>query len=562
MAVDHRTRSSFSYLALAAAALLLATAGGCGGHDSGAAAATDSPAAAPGPAVPSPLYRTNPATTAQDVLSYHNNPARTGLDSHETILTPASVSSASFGKLFSDPVDGFVYAQPLYVAGVSIPGKGSTNVVYIATENDTVYAFDADLPGPPLWRASLLDGGSPVTSAEAGCDQIVPQIGITSTPVIDPATGTLYAVAMTRRGQPGPARYAQQLHALDIATGAEKFGGPVTIAGSVPGTGAGSAHGQVAFDAFLHLNRPGLALSRGAVYIAFGSHCDAGNYHGWLFAYDAAHLRLRAAFNTTPNGSEGSIWQTGDAPAIDASGNVYVLTGNGTFDANSGGADYGDSVLKLALDGAAFRVADYFTPYDQQRLNSLDFDVGSGGIMLLPDQPGPHRQLAIGGGKNAVLYVVDRNAMGHFQARSNRQIVQQIRQSFSPIFSTPAWWNGHIYLSRVARPLEAFKLARGRFSKAPVSLSRGTFDYPGTTPSVSSDGARNGIVWALDNRGYGSGTPAILRAYDAKNIAGELYASPTSGSGGVGVKFTTPTIAHGRVYFGTQTSLEVYGLRQ
>jgi outer membrane protein assembly factor BamB len=559
MTANHRTRSSFSHVALAAAALLLVALAGCGRHDSGAAATSAARAAAPEPAVPSPVYRADPATAAENVLTYHNGPARTGLNPHETILTPANVSSASFGKLFSDPVDGAVYAQPLYLAGVSIPGKGRTDVVYVATENDSVYAFDADRPGPPLWRASLLEGGSAVTSSVAGCDQIVPQIGITSTPVIDPATGTLYAEAMTRRGQSGPARYAQQLHALDIATGAEKFGGPVTIAGSAPGNGAG---GLVAFSAFEHLNRPGLALSHGVLYIAFGSHCDQGDYHGWLFAYDAAPLRLRAVFNTTPNGSEGAIWQTGDAPAVDASGNVYVLTGNGTFDANAGGADYGDSFLKLALAGNAFRVLDFFTPYNQQRLNSEDLDVGSGGIVLLPDQRGPHRQLAVGGGKNAVLYVVDRNAMGHFQAHGNRQIVQQIRQSFSPIFSTPASWNGYVYLGRVGRPIEAFTLTGGRLSAAPVSHSPDSFQYPGTTPSVSSDGDHNAIVWALDTSGNVSGTPAILRAYDATNLARELYASAPSGSDGVGVKFTTPTIAHGRVYFGAQNSLEVYGLRQ
>jgi len=514
---------------------------------------------------PSPEYQSTPAMPDEDVLTYHNNPARTGLQPHETILTPANVNPSTFGKQFSDPVDGFVYAQPLYVANVPIPGKGPRNVVYVATENDSVYAFDADQPGPPLWHRSLVEGGRPVTSTEVACGEIVPRIGITSTPVIDPLSGTLYVVALVKHDHAKGNTYVQRLHALDIATGSEKFGGPVTIAGSVAGAGVGSVRGKIAFDALPLVNRAGLALAHGVLYIAFASHCDLGNYHGWLLAYDARRLTLRAAFNATPNGSQGAIWQTGDAPAVDAKGHVIVMTGNGTFDANSGGADYGDSFVKLALDGNRLRPIDFFTPFNQKTLNDADLDVGSGGPVLLPDQRGSHAHLVVGGGKNGVLYVLDRDKMGRYQPGDNGQIVQEISGTISAIFSTPAYWHGNLYVGSISKPLQAYRLEHGRFSPSPVSQTPNTFDYPGTTPGISSDEGKNAIVWALETGGYQSGGPAVLYAYDATNLAHELYSSAKDGSsqhGGPAVKFTTPTIAHGRVYFGTENSLDVYGLLQ
>jgi hypothetical protein len=553
-------------LSLALAALV--TLAACGSHPSAAEQSATGSASttatdqltAPVKGVPSLKYRSVPSTTADDVLTYHNDLARTGLDPDETILTPANVNPESFGRLFSDPVDGFVYAQPLYVAGVSIPGKGTHNVVYVATENDTVYAFDADRAGPPLWQANLREGGSAVPSTAFACGQIVPRVGITGTPVIDRATGTLYVVAMVEHTSSGHTTYAQRLHALDIATGAEKLGGPVTIAGSVPGKGAGSKGGKLAFDGFLHLNRPGLALSNGVLYIAFGSHCDLGDYHGWVFAYGADHLQFRAAFSVTPNGSQGAIWQTGDAPAVDAKGNIYVLTGNGTFDAVSGGSDYGDSFVKLGLAGNALRAIDFFTPYDQKTLDEQDLDIGSGGALLVPDQKGPHPHMVVGAGKNGVIYVVDRDHMGKYNANGDSQIVQAIRGEISPNFSTPAFWNGHLYIGSASQPLKAFSVTGNGLSAAPTSQSPDSFDYPGTTPAISSNGNKNAIVWGLDTGGYVAGTPTILRAYDATNLAHELYSNAHTGRGRPGVKFATPTVAHGMVYFGTQNSLEVYGL--
>lgn len=507
------------------------------------------------------------------VFTYHNDLARTGLNASETILTPASVNPRTFGKLFADAVDGYVYAQPLYVPGVAIPGQGARNVVYVATEHDSVYAFDADRAGPPLWHASLLEGGTPVSSADVSCTQIVPEVGITGTPAIDPATGTLYVVAVVKHGAGREASYAQRLHALDLSTGAEKFGAPLTIAGSVPGIGEGQVHHVVSFDAFSHLNHPGLALANGVLYIGFGSHCDQGWYHGWLFAYDAgreaqpgsgnaaaAPLKLRAVFNTTPNGFWASIWQGGGAPAIDAAGNIFFMTGNGTFNA---AADYGDSMVKLAWRGNSLIVADSFTPYDEKTLDDQDLDLGSSGPIVLPDQPGPHPHLVVGAGKSGWIYLVDRDHMGGFNPRSNDQIVQVLPSALAENLSTPAYWNERVYFGGIDDRIKAFLLAGGRLSDAPVSTTPESFGYSGASPSISANGASNAILWALQVDGYGSGGPAVLHAFDAANLSRELYSSASAGArdrADAAVKFTTPTIANGKVYFGTQDHLDAYGL--
>jgi Bacterial Ig-like domain (group 2) len=497
------------------------------------------------------------------VFTCHNDPGRTGQNLSETILTPANVNAKEFGKLFADPVDGYVYAQPLYVSNVAIPGRGRHNVVYVATEGDTVYAFDADQAGPPLWKKTLLRAGeTPVPSPDTSCDQIVPQIGITSTPVIDPSTGTLYAVAMTKLGAADHPGYVQRLHALALATGEEKFGGPVEIAGDVPGAGAGSGKGSIAFDAFSHLNRPGLALVNGNLYIGFGSHCDIGPYHGWVFAYDAASLARRAVYIITPNGNEGAIWQAGGAPAADAAGNLYIMTGNGTFD---GRADFGDSFLKLALAGSRIVRRDYFTPANEKTLEDEDLDVGSGGPMLLPDQPGPHPHLLAGGGKGGVLYLLDRDNLGGFHRRGNR-VVAAIANGQRANFSTPAYWNGHVYLAASKDVLKSFSLVNGRLSPSPSSRAAAAFGYPGATVSISASGAKNGIVWALQIDWDSETNPAILHAYDARDVARELYNSSQAPAGRdrahSGVKFAVPTVFNGKVYVGTQDHLDVYGLLQ
>jgi outer membrane protein assembly factor BamB len=529
------------------------------------ATSSDPPAALKSARQLPPVRPANPV----GVYTYHNDLARTGLNPNETILTLENVNSRSFGKKFAVPVDGQIYAQPLYVPDVSIPGGTMHNVVHVATQNNSVYAFDADQEGPPLWHRSLLEGGTPVPASDYGCDQILPQMGITGTPVIDPATNTLYVVAMVKHVTPEGPVYAHRLHALDIATGEEKFGGPVTIAGSVPGIGAGQVNRVLSFEAFPHLNRPGLALANGVIYIAFGSHCDLGTFHGWLFAYNAGKpgmpalgavrpLTLRASFNTTRNGIWGSIWQAGGAPAVDREGHVFVMTSNGTFNAT----DYGDSFVKLTLGEKSLRPIDSFTPYDQKLLEDQDLDLGSSGPILLPDQPGSHPHLMVGADKRGAIYVLNRDRMGGYHRRHD-QIVQSIRGAVSPIFTTGAYWNGNVYFGGVGDVLKALCLTEGQLSTSAVTRSSNKFDYPGTSPSISADGAKNAIVWALQTDQYYAKGPAILHAYDASDLSRELYRSGQAGPGDIAdpaVKFTTPTIADGKVFFGTQDHLDVYGL--
>ncbi len=442
-----------------------------------------------------------------NVLTYHNDNARTGQNLQETILTPANVNRTQFGRLFTQSVDGYVYAQPLYVSNVVVPNKGTHNVVYVATERDSVYAFDADdrvgSNASPLWQVSFVNARArvnPVPARDAGANDIVPQIGITGTPVIDGTSGTLYVVANTKEYQGRSHAYVYRLHALDIATGAEKFGGPVVITASVPGTGDGGTTDIL--DPLRHLQRPGLLLANGIVYIAFGSHGDVGTYHGWLIAYDATTLQQLGVYNTTPNGAQGAIWQSGAGPAADANGDIYFETGNGDFDANTGGGDYGDSLVKLT-GGGVLTVADYFTPFDQAALNQADQDFGSGAPLLLPDEPGAHPHLAVGCGKEGTIYLIDRDNMGQFNNNgiSDNQIVQSIPTAVGGTWSMPAYWNAGgtelVYFLGTGDVLKAFQLSNGQLSVSPVSQSNQAFGFPGSTPSISANGATNGIVWVL-----------------------------------------------------------------
>lgn len=506
------------------------------------------------------------------LFTSHNDLARTGQNLQENVLIPSNVNPLSFGLLFSDPVDGYVYAQPLYIENVAIPGQGFHNVVYVATEGDSVYAFDADHAGPPLWHDSFVDPAQgvttvPSTDIDPNYMDLIPQIGITGTPVIDPASATLYVVAVTKEVSNGVASYFHRLHALDITTGAEKLGGPIIITASVPGTGEGSSNGQVTLDPLMHLQRPGLALVNGTVYVAFGSHGDIQPYHGWMLGYDAATLAQTSVFNTTPNGGEGAIWQAGVAPAVDSAGNLYAMTGNGTFDVNLGGlsdVDYGDTFLKLFPNGANLGVSDYFTPSDQNNLNMNDLDLGSGGPLLLPDQPSMIPHLLVGAGKDGTIYVVNRDDMGQFQSGNNPKIVQALTQAVGADFSTPAYWQNQVYFLGSADVLKTFTLTNGLLSTSPTSQSSTVFGFPGATPSVSANGTANGIIWVLQTDSFSntSGT-AVLRAYDATNVATELYDSKQSGNRdlpGPAVKFTVPTVANGKVYVGTQTQVSVFGI--
>jgi hypothetical protein len=504
-----------------------------------------------------------------NVLTYHNDSFRTGQDLTETVLTPANVQAVQFGKLFTYAVDGYVYAQPLYVSNVSIPGKGVHNVVFVATEHDSVYAFDADsnlgANAAPLWHDSFINPAAGVTTVspnDVNTGDIVPEIGITGTPVIDASSGTLYVVAKTKEVSGGSTNFVQRLYALDITTGAEKFGGPVVIQATLPGTGDGTdGQGHVAFSPLRENQRSGLLLQNGVVYIVWASHGDNGPYHGWVIGYNAQTLQQVAAFDTTPNGGLGGIWMSGAAPAADNTGNIYVSTGNGTFDAQTGGSDYGDSALRLSTSGG-LSLTDYFTPFNQANLDAADADLGSGGVLLLPDQPGAHPHLMIFTGKEGKIYVVDRDNMGHFHAGID-SIVQVLPGAVGGAWSTPAYFNGNVYYSTVGDVLKAFQLANGLLSTSPVSQASVAFGYPGATPSISANGNTNGIVWTLQTDAYGSSGPAVLHAYDASNVSRELYNSDQVGARDVlggAVKFTVPTIANGKVYVGTETGLSVFGL--
>jgi len=499
-----------------------------------------------------------------NVTTYRNNPARSGENLQETVLAPSNVTPAQFGKLFSHSVDGQVYAQPLYLASLSIPGKGIHNVVFIATAHDTVYAFDADsIDGPnasPLWQVSLADvdaGDRPATVSDVlGCSSMVPEIGITGTPVIDTATRTLYVVALTIRQD----SFVHQLHALDAATGAERPGSPVVIDAMVTGTGDSfSSSGFVPFHSYLQKNRAGLLLLNNVVYTAWTSYCDTGPYHGWLIAHDATTLRQLSVFNSSPNSWAASFWMGGAAPAADDGGNIYVISGNGPFDGDKNGTDFGDSVLKLSPT-SGLALADYFTPHNQSDLNRADLDLGSSGAVLLPDAAGSgaHPRLLISAGKEGRIFVLDRDQMGHFNPNGDSQIVQSVEGAIGPLYGAPAYFNQTVYFSAANDVLKAFSISAGRLAATPSARASQVFGYPGAVPTISANGTSNGIVWLLEG-----GTGGTLHAYDAANVAIELYNSQTNASRdslGSFVRFTIPTVANAKVYVGTANSVAVFGL--
>jgi PQQ-like domain len=500
------------------------------------------------------------------VFTYHYDNSRDGVNPFETILTPANVNSGNFGKLFSYPVDGYIYGEPLYVPGVSIPTVGVRNVVYVVTEHDSVYAFDADGGSrSPLWHTSFINPGAGITtipSADTGTDDIVPEIGITSTPVIDPS-GVIYTVAATKEN----GEYFQRIHALAITTGSELAFSPQVIDPTVVGNGAGAIDDHVSFDALTEGQRAALTEANGRIYIAFASHGDNPPYHGWVLGYSATNLSLATMYIDTPNGSDGGIWQGGNGIAVDSAGALYFVNGNGTFDANHGGLDYGGTALKLsrlALNkNQVMRPTDYFAPHNQARLSSTDEDMGDPGAVLLPNQRVGPAHLLITADKNGTVYLLDRDHLGHYRPAGDTQIPQEVPGLLAGgDWTPPAVFNSVVYFSGYNGPLMAIPLIHGKLSPADTVNSSKVFDYPGVAPSISADGTDGGIVWAIDSHLYGSSGPATLDAYDAGTMD-QIYSSGTNSvrdGAGPGVKFTTPTVANGKVYIGTQTELDVYGL--
>ena len=538
------------------AALLLLSAAvlaGCGGGSS----MNSSP----------PTSGTPPPTAVQhtDVVTYKNDLARTGQNLSESVLTLANVNATTFGLLRTLAADGKVDAQPLYLSALTVAGAAH-NVVFVATESDSVYAFDSD-SGALLWHFSLLGSGETVNDLPAyNCQQVTPTIGVTSTPVINRsagAHGTLYLIAMSRSS--GSGAYHQRLHALDVTTGAELLGGPVDIAATYP-----TLAGTTSFDPAQYEERAALLLVNGTLYTSWTSHCDQPPYTGWIIAYSASTLAQTAVLNVAPNsgGVGPAIWMSGGGPAADSAGNLYLLTANGVFettlDANGfpNQGDYGNSFLRLSATGGTLAVSDYFTMYNELSESGSDQDLGSGGILLLPDLTDPGgtvRHLAVGAGKDGNLYVVDRDSMGRFNSSTNK-IWQELAGALAGgIFSTPAYFNGSLYYCPSNGALRVFTVTAARLSATPSSSTALSFIFPGTSPAISANGTSNGIVWAHENT-----NPAVLHAFDAANLAHELYNSTQAPNGrdqfGAGNKFITPAIADGKVFVGTPAGVAEFGL--
>jgi uncharacterized repeat protein (TIGR03806 family) len=536
-------------------------------------------------AAPSQTFTTassDPVSTSVPVLTYHNDNARLGANTNETILTLANVNTNSFGRLFTYTVDGFIYAQPLIMTNVIIPGKGTHNVVIVATEHNSVYAFDADDNSgdnaTPLWQTSFINPAAGITTVpngDVGTSDITPEIGITSTPVIDPATGTIYVEVKTK--EPGPV-YVHRLHALDIATGLERtnFNSPAVIScTNYPGSGNGDNDGRnpphVLWNPLREHSRPALTLLNGVIYISFASHGDNQPYHGWFFGYNATNVAQQVgAFNSTPNGVEGGFWDAGDGPTVDAQGNLYFQTGNGTFDGGttiSAASDYAMSILKFATTNG-LTLVDYFAPSNAVSLSNGDADLGSGAPLALPDSAGSvaHPHLVVGGGKTSPVYVVDRDNMGRFNGTSGKNlIVQQFNGAWGGGGGvSPTFFNNTLYIFDSNAKIGAYTITNGLFNTTPVEAPDNYPNRNGVSISISANGTSNAIAWALYNDGSESpATPCILRAYNATNLAQKLYSSDqlsTRDAGDTAVKMTIPTIANGKVYVGAQYALDVYGL--
>jgi len=524
------------------------------------------------------------ASTGQStsVLTYQYSNSRTGANLTETTLNPSNVNVSTFGKLYSFPVDSLIYGQPLYVPNLQIAG-GTHNVVFVITENNSIYAFDADHKvSPPLWHTHVgipvpCSANQPVPGSQCNSVYLTSVIGITSTPVIDLTQGTYGAIYVEVRTDPKNAgSYYHSLHKYDLSTGKDMPGSPVVIKGSVPGTGRDNVHGVITFNTRSENDRGALLLANGIVYVPFASINDAPIFHGWIFGYDATTMKRRYVFNTTPNnstnhggdGEQGGIWN--GTITADANNILFSTTGNGTWDNTVG--DWGNSYLKLIPGASNLTVTDYFTP-EALAFDTHDTDLGTNAAILLPDQTGAYPHVMVGGDKNGTVYVVNRDNLGQYHS-SGDQILQELHDAVGVHVSnagdcnnthndcnygTAAYWNGNVYFSGVNDNVKAFAIANGQLS-GPMSKSPSTYGFPGATPTVSANGTTNGIVWVIQP------IKSILHAYDATNLANELYNSTQASGGrdslGSNTKFAPPTVVNGKVFIGTKSAVVVYGLLQ
>jgi len=497
-----------------------------------------------------------------NVLTQHNDNARSGLNPNETRLTPANVTVSSFGKLFTQSVDGIIAGQPLYASQLLMNDGKTHNVVYVATQNNSVYAFDADSAlgdnASPIWSVSLNDGGTPDPIADWGCTGThYTEIGIMGTPVIDPGVTTLYVVAKTVTGTGSDALRKFSLHALDVTSGKERLGGPVVITGTVP-----SKNGSGTFNPILQMQRPALLLQNGVVYVAFGGNgCDEYAYNGWLFAYNSQTLKQESAFLVTPGGLRASIWQGGSGPGADEDGYIYVVTANGTYDGPSELNDFGDSVLKMGWNENVLSVLDYFTPYNQLQLSQQDLDLGSSGPLILPDQPGLYPHELVAGGKQGTLYLVNRDDLGKYSSDLDKDdVIEYITQAVAgELTGVPTYWNNSVYVAGELDHIKQFALVNGLLTQQPVSQTTMAFGGAGpASTSITANGKSNGILWAIRH------TNSALFAFDPTNLANEFYDSTQALQSRDHllpvIRFATPTISNGKVYIGGTTALQVYGL--
>ena len=516
----------------------------------------------------------NPATltvlAGLDAPTYHYDNMRSGLNSQEQVLTKTSVNYKTFGLLGNFTVDGRVNAQPLYLSNVNIPNVGPKNVLYVVTEHDSVFAFDADSASGNtskyLWMTSTVGAGE-TSSDDRGCTAVSPEIGITATPVIDRSRNAIYVVAFSKDGE---GNFYSRLHALDLTTGKELFGGPTNITASYPGTGSDSSNGVVPFTVRHYLERAALLEVNGTIFTTWGSHCDNPPYTSWVIAYSADTLQQTGVLNLVPNGSEGGIWMSGAGPAADASGNIFITIGNGTFDTtlDANGfpskGDSGNSIVKIT-SAMPITLLDYFTPAATVSESASDDDFGSGGPLLLPDvtdASGKTRRLAVSGSKGQNLFVADRDNLGKYNGESDT-VYQEIKGAFiGGVYSKPAYFNGTVYFGASSDAIKAFPVVNAKLAITPQSETLQKNYYPGATPSITSNGASNGIVWSVNN-GPSTGTIAILYADDASNLATEFYdtnqAAHSRDQFGNN-KFITPLAINGHVYVGTANSVAVFGL--